>query len=703
MADEQDVRILFGADTSQAQSGIDQITSGLQDMQDPAEELNSSFNELKDTLIAAFSVEAIKGFVEQMAALGTEIEAMEIKFNMSGQQVQEWRGAMQSAGGSVETMSRSMTLLSKNIDAAIEGPGRQRDAFQALGITTEQLKANYGDLNSTALLVANGFQTLHAQGGGISELLDVMGRGAANLAPLFAGGATAVQGLLDKFQQFTISDQVVSELHDIHEESTLMGAALQQAGANIISVFKPAIDAVIGSITDLAQEVTQLTGDNDLLGTAVALITTTFDGFRVGILSVVTALRELGLAALAAYQVLIGNFSGADATWKQLGVVADEYKTKMDGITKSVEDLWTAQQKLNGGGGAGGGTTAKPPGQKGGDEDDLAFDKQDIADELALQNAYFDQKKALAENDLAAGRITKQQEFAAEQEYLTDKYQAEESALTQELGIYQKDSQEYQKTLDEKELLTVKYQTSVAQLNAKSQQEQNAQYKQFFNSINQGFGQMVQGVLQGTQTWQQALARMFDDLLAKFIDDFVIKKVTAWVESELTMTTATATGNATRLASTQAAATAGGAASAASSKGQVSNDAATAAANVYSSVSAIPLVGWILAPAAAAVAFGAVEAFGSGIASFDVGSYNVPSDQIAQIHQGEMIIPKTFADSLRQGGGIGGAGQSYNVTINAVDANSVANLLNQNSGVIAQIMTKNVRNFNTNTQQIMRK
>jgi hypothetical protein len=42
------------------------------------------------------------------------------------------------------------------------------------------------------------------------------------------------------------------------------------------------------------------------------------------------------------------------------------------------------------------------------------------------------------------------------------------------------------------------------------------------------------------------------------------------------------------------------------------NDAKTAAANVYAQVSAIPVVGWILAPAAAAAAFAAVLAFKEG-------------------------------------------------------------------------------------------
>jgi len=57
---------------------------------------------------------------------------------------------------------------------------------------------------------------------------------------------------------------------------------------------------------------------------------------------------------------------------------------------------------------------------------------------------------------------------------------------------------------------------------------------------------------------------------------------------------------------------------------------------MYASTAAIPIIGPILASAAAAVAYGAVEAF----SAFDVGSWALPSDMLAQVHAGEMIVPR---------------------------------------------------------------
>ncbi|HUZ72678.1 MAG TPA: hypothetical protein VMU87_06815, partial [Stellaceae bacterium] len=98
-------------------------------------------------------------------------------------------------------------------------------------------------------------------------------------------------------------------------------------------------------------------------------------------------------------------------------------------------------------------------------------------------------------------------------------------------------------------------------------------------------------------------------------------------------------------------------------------DAEAAAANTYASVSAIPGVGWILAPAAAAGAFAAVMAF-------DTGSWSVPATMPAIVHAGEMIIPADMAASIRGGGGLGGSVTVNLGGISNIDARSVAQLFN---------------------------
>jgi hypothetical protein len=58
-----------------------------------------------------------------------------------------------------------------------------------------------------------------------------------------------------------------------------------------------------------------------------------------------------------------------------------------------------------------------------------------------------------------------------------------------------------------------------------------------------------------------------------------------------------------------------------------------------------------LAPAASAGVAGAVSATAlAGLPAFDVGSWSVPRTMAAVVHQGEMILPSSFAEAIRSGG-----------------------------------------------------
>lgn len=53
----------------------------------------------------------------------------------------------------------------------------------------------------------------------------------------------------------------------------------------------------------------------------------------------------------------------------------------------------------------------------------------------------------------------------------------------------------------------------------------------------------------------------------------------------------------------------------------------------------------------------------NGVPSFDVGTPRVPRDMLAQIHEGEMIIPKTFAQGMRDGEVPMGGGRSASLVL----------------------------------------
>ena len=105
------------------------------------------------------------------------------------------------------------------------------------------------------------------------------------------------------------------------------------------------------------------------------------------------------------------------------------------------------------------------------------------------------------------------------------------------------------------------------------------------------------------------------------------------------------------------------------------------------------------APAAAAGLSAQVSSTALGLASFDVGSWELPNDQLAMVHAGEMIVPSRggVADEFRSmalGKGGGDTHIHFAPNVSAVDARGVQAMLNdygpQFARTVADHFSRNV-------------
>ncbi|WP_217433737.1 hypothetical protein, partial [Caulobacter sp. S45] len=118
-------------------------------------------------------------------------------------------------------------------------------------------------------------------------------------------------------------------------------------------------------------------------------------------------------------------------------------------------------------------------------------------------------------------------------------------------------------------------------------------------------------------------------------------------------------------------------------------------------VAATPVVGPVLAPAAAATALASVLEFGGQVVSAAGGWGQVPYDgALASLHKDEMVLPSTLASPLRSALGDGsgpsfaGAGASggtgathHHWNIQALDAQSFARMARSNPDAITGALT----------------
>lgn len=240
-------------------------------------------------------------------------------------------------------------------------------------------------------------------------------------------------------------------------------------------------------------------------------------------------------------------------------------------------------------------------------------------------------------------------------------------------------------------------------------QRQLESYRQLTRALLSAESQFVSNVLRGRMSLGQSILQLSGNLIEeelqhdfRYLTERLIYSeaeiaanraldqggVLFHAETESAKTAATIAGATARGAAESAAQSEGMAASVASGSAQIMNDASKAAAGAYQAVVGIPVVGPILAPVAAGVAFAAVAAFDT-LTSAEGGELMV-REGFYHLHDREAVMPAQIAEPMRQffteggpsGQASGGRGDVHLHFGNVLDGPSLGAWLNKNRGLI---------------------
>lgn len=338
----------------------------------------------------------------------------------------------------------------------------------------------------------------------------------------------------------------------------------------------------------------------------------------------------------------------------------------------------------------------------------------------SIQRGRLDQQRADLAQQESLGQITARQRIAAEaklnqQLYQIDLahedmvFQAQMDALEEQLraeGLRADDERRLNRQIEElrsdhlnrMRLLEAGNDAAVASNSRDAASAILGPWKQKTDQIAGGLTGVFTGWMTGMTTFQNAWNQFGQQLLG-MVNDWVTKKVSAWLFGETAQTAATIAGATTRTTVEAAATTATVGISSTGALARIAHNAAVAASGVYASIASIPVIGPFLAPAMAVAALAAVLAIGKSIFSAEGGWGEVPHDGAqTTLHKKEMVLPAHIASPLRAaiadgsvgGGGSrarrGGGGDTYHVS--AVDARSLKQMLERDPSILAGAMRK---------------
>lgn len=321
------------------------------------------------------------------------------------------------------------------------------------------------------------------------------------------------------------------------------------------------------------------------------------------------------------------------------------------------------------------------------------------SEELKIQADATKQKLALYSEEARFFQITQQQKLSLSQQALDAEYTAELAALQKQEAFSDQSLAAKQRVDDMLIDATRRRDDQMAELNRSALQQQERDYQAFGNSITQAFNSQLRGLLAGTTTWHTAFKNVLGDLLIKFIE-WCETTAEHYVLAEAMKTAATTSGVAARTSVEQGGAAASLGAQGAAMVRSILSSAAETFAGVFGFLA--PLMGPLaIGPAAAAQA--TVAGMAGAVASADIGMWQVPRDQLALIHQNELIMPAGPAGALREmlinasnGGGARGDGSvaihpTTHFHVNALDSASVASWMRQNGPGMAKALDQAVR------------
>ncbi|MGH6838719.1 MAG: hypothetical protein ACREDT_07940 [Methylocella sp.] len=312
---------------------------------------------------------------------------------------------------------------------------------------------------------------------------------------------------------------------------------------------------------------------------------------------------------------------------------------------------------------------------------------------------------SLVKEQAQIGQISRQQELSSLLALNAQRTDIERQYLQSVLGTYQQGTVAFaaaQRRIDE---LASQSALRRQEIERNVNQQIYADYRHSFEQIGSSVSSSITGIITGHLKLRDAARNILLQIIQSFVQARV-KTVADWLAGVTAQTVATQTGE---IAKTAAVTTGVAARSGAESAGTAASSATTVASVLRSIMASASetfagIFGFlspVLGPAAAgpaAAGEAAVLAAGAGVGSYALGAWSLPSDMIAQVHQGEMIVPagpaSTFRSMMESNSSVAGTVHVHHATnfnVSAMDSQSVRQFFKDHGRTIMRTINESVR------------
>ncbi len=634
------VQVQIGANIEGLIAGVEGVKGQLEGLAEFTEGLQATFTGLGEAIAAVFAVEQLESFIEHISDLGSKVETASAQMGISTEKVFGLKYAADLADVSLDQATRTVEHFFMSLQVAQSGTGRQAAAFNALGISTDMLRDKNIDLNATYDIAIGKLGQMADSQRKTDIIMDIFGNRSAQTVRLINVLSDGMGDLTTKTQALGApSEAYLKQLQEIHVRVTDLSTVFEYFKMKLSDIALFFVKAAEGAVE------------------FVSIVKAAFEGlaqiFNMG-------MAEASDFTEGFYKIMTtppgkGYFDRVSEEWHK--TVENIKKDAADG-TKGINDLITKEKTLI--------DTLEHP------------TLTDAGIKKSGENAPAIINPATIKKDMQVWEDALNEMLLQKQEFGQAALQDELQFWQQKLLIVKKGSDDYYAI--EKKIYEAEKQLNTQRLREadKDERQQEQIYTRFFNSFNSGLISMMKG----TGTWRDFMRSAFFNVVENGLK-MMEKLVAHWLASENAKTAATIAGNTARSGSDATAAAASSKGFGSAAMAQIQGDAAKAYGGVYGFLA--PEIGPFAAIPAAA-AYVAVIGMEALVPSFDVGSWNVPFDTLAMVHENERIL--TASENLYGTGKDSGGGMSVHFHGGINDAGSIRALFMQEGPTLKRSIEK---------------
>ena len=214
--------------------------------------------------IIAIASELVK-LSNEASKFGDSVATLATKYNMSTAAIQKFQYMAELTDTSVETVTGSITKLTRSMSGAQDGTGAAAEAFAKLGINVTN---GNGSLRSANAVFAEAIDALGRVGNATERdalAMEIFGKSAAELNPLIAQGSEHIRELANEAENsgYVLSDKMIAVLTEGDDAtqrlSNSMDGFKNTLGAFVtpaVTVFKDVLSEALENVTVGIQKLT---------------------------------------------------------------------------------------------------------------------------------------------------------------------------------------------------------------------------------------------------------------------------------------------------------------------------------------------------------------------------------------------------------------------------------------------------------------